>query len=147
MATTRSRSGGPARAVSGRALPPALDHLGGELERSRRLLDLADDWDDEGSPGYDEATWDRAIGLLVRIATTLWDDHGIAVDGGDVFPGSHSNIDFELRTPGRRLLVSVPPEPGVPARYFGQDTTEVLKIKGQLEIGHPTGRLVAWLAG
>jgi len=46
MATTNPRPASETRLVSGFALPPALDHLADEIERSRVLLGLADDWDD-----------------------------------------------------------------------------------------------------
>src|SRR5215216_5948033 len=42
-------------------LPAALAGLEAGIASSRSLLDLADDWDDAGAPGYDEATWQRAV--------------------------------------------------------------------------------------
>src|SRR5690242_6411887 len=47
--------------------------LGGEIGDARRLLSLGDDWDGEGSPGYDEQTWSRAADLLIAFVAGLAD--------------------------------------------------------------------------
>lgn len=38
-----------------------------EIERSRRILELNDDWDGEGSPGYAQPTLDIAVEVLESI--------------------------------------------------------------------------------
>jgi len=144
MATTNPRPASETRLVSGFALPPALDHLADEIERSRVLLGLADDWDDAGSPGYAEATWHRAIGFLVGTATRLWDERGVALDGADVLPGSRGGIDIELRTADRRLLISVSGDSSAPARYFGHDTRGTEKVKGYIHPDQASSFLVAF---
>jgi hypothetical protein len=127
-------------------LPDVLDHVAAEIDDSRQLLRLADDWDDAGSSGYAEPTWERATRFLVEAVTRLWRDHGIAVDGVDLFPGSRGNIDVEMRTAGRRLLVSVPADAAISARYLGQAQTGGT-IKGTFDLDRPDDRLLGWLAG
>ncbi|MFQ5752362.1 MAG: hypothetical protein ACE5HI_10225, partial [bacterium] len=45
-----------------------------EIENSKYLLSLDDDWDDEGSTGYKAATWKRAIQFVVNYATWVLDE-------------------------------------------------------------------------
>ena len=89
----------------------ALRELGllDEVTASRSLLDLQDDWDDRGSPGYAEATWTRAVDFLVTLARRLTTERATALISAEVLPGAAGSIDLELRTEHRRLLVSVPP--------------------------------------
>lgn len=132
---------------------PALDlHLLGELGledevlASRSLLDLGDDWDDCGSPGYAEATWSRAVDLLIRMTKQLQSSFGIRLTSVDVMPGSQGDIGLELQTDHRRLLISVPHKIDAPARYFGHDRDKTNTTKGWLDTALPNNWLVEWLA-
>ena len=146
VTATNPYAGVRPRLVHGFAVPAALERLAAEIEASRALSILADDWDEAGSPGYAEETWRRAVGFLVWIATRLWEDHGDAVAEVDVLPGSRGNVDFEIRLPDRRLLVSVPVDSSAPVRYFGQGAAETDKIKGVLDPEDPPVWLLGWLA-
>ena len=146
MTATNPDVGVRPRLVHGFAVPAGLERLAAEIEASRALLTLADDWDEAGSPGYAEETWRRAVGFLVRIATRLWEDHGRAIDEVDVLPGSRGNVDFEVRLPDRRLLVSVPTDPAAPVRYFGQDAAQANTTKGVVGPDESAAMLIDWLA-
>ena len=45
---------------------PSNIELKAEIEQAKRILGLEDDWDGEGSPGYSEDTFNRAIAFLTR---------------------------------------------------------------------------------
>ena len=65
------------RSLFGMAVPPALAHIADAVEKSRRILDLPDNWDDEGSPGYSRETWERAAHFVLKNALRLWDDRAL----------------------------------------------------------------------
>lgn len=136
----------PAISVCGFSLPEPLAHLAGEIERSRSLLDLEDDWDGEGSPGYTEQTWRRAVDLLVRVATDAWRHWRVAVDAVDVVPGAAGGIGLEWRAPAHELLVRIPADPTADAPYYGDDGEGGGKIKGTLVTDKPNRWLAAWFA-
>ena len=127
-------------------LPDALKHVAEAIEQSRPLLDLADDWDDEGTPGYAEVTWDRAVEFLARTATRLWEQHGIRPETVAVLPGARGGIGLDWRAPGHELLVSVPVDPTQDALFYGDDGSGGRKIKGALDTSSPNPTLLAWLA-
>lgn len=123
-----------------------LDELGlmDVITESRSLLDLQDDWDGLGSPGYGVATWNSAVDLLVDIASQLRDRYGILLQSAEVLPGSRGNIDLELCTTNRRLLISVPADSL--ARYYGHDQAERNTTKGTFDLSMSNRWLVAWFA-
>lgn len=131
--------------------PPALTMLtelglADEVLASRVLLEREDDWDDMGSPGYAEATWNRAVDFLVRLATRLRDAYQIHFTSLEIMPGSYGNIDLELRTERSRLLLSVPLAADAPARYYAHDETKTRVAKGTLDTAAPNTWLLEWLA-
>jgi len=127
-------------------LPTPLRVLQTGIALSRSLLDLADDWDDAGAAGYDEATWHRAVTFLVSGVSRLWEENGVRTERADVLPGPRGSIDLDWRTPGHELLVNVPPDPSQPVAYYGDDGTGGRKIKGTLNPTAPNRWLLAWLA-
>lgn len=127
----------------------ALVNLGlaDEVADSQSLLELEDDWDGEGSPGYREQTWQRAIALLLAIASRLQETPHLRLSAAEIMPGSYGNIDFELRTSDRMLLCSVPPDQESPVRYYGHDVSRRNTTKGMLDLDSSTQWLAGWLAG
>lgn len=118
-----------------------------EVADSESLLALEGDWDGEGSPGYSEQTWRRAVGLLLEIATHLRDAHHLRRSEVEIMPGSFGNIDVELRLPDRMLIFSVPADHDSPVRYYGHDAGRRNTTKGLLDLGAGSQWLSGWLAG
>ena len=133
-------------AVGDAILPEALKHVADAIDQSRRLLDLEDDWDDDGTPGYADATWNRAVTFLAQTASRLWEQHGVQPDTVEVLPGAHGGIGLDWRSPGHELLVTVPADPAQDAPYYGDDGAGGRKIKGTLDTSAPNPWLLAWLA-
>ena len=50
------------------------------IDKSKYILDLSDDWDDEGAKGYSKSTWILAIGFLLRYLKQLNIDFNINHD-------------------------------------------------------------------
>lgn len=132
--------------VHGFALPAAIRHLSSDIERSRSLLALADDWDEAGSPGYAEEAWRRAVNLMVRIATDAWQSHGVRVESVDIVPGANGSIGLEWRVPAHELLITVPDDPTEEAVYYGDDGNGGSRQKGSFPIEKPIRWLSTWMA-
>lgn len=127
-------------------LPTAINDLAVSIGSSRSLLDLPDDWDDAGAPGYLEATWQRAVTFLVSGVSRLWQEHRVRTERADVLPGPRGSIDLDWRTPGHELLINVPVDTSQPFAYYGDDGAGERKIKGTLDPSAPNRWLLAWLA-
>ncbi|MDQ3694597.1 MAG: hypothetical protein M3464_13370 [Chloroflexota bacterium] len=114
---------------------------------SESLLAFEDGWDGAGSPGYAEPTWQRAILLLVEIASTLRDSHQLRLSAAEIMPGSYGNIDIETHTTNRMLMFSVPADQASPVRYYGHDEGRRNTTKGVLDLQSNPQWLSGWLAG
>jgi hypothetical protein len=132
-------------AVGDFVVPGPLRYLADEMAASRQMLDLSDDWDGEGSPGYAEATWQRAVTFLLAGATQLWGDQGIVVAAPEILPGPNGSVDLHWRTPDRELLVNVPADVDAPARYYGDHGGGLHPIEGTLDVSAVNHWLLMWL--
>ncbi|MGH2534457.1 MAG: hypothetical protein ACRDJW_19490 [Thermomicrobiales bacterium] len=128
------------------ALPPSLSHVAAAIVASRSMLDLDDDWDGESSPGYAEAIWRRAVGLLLMSALELVEERGLTAPLPKIRKGPLGSIDLHWRTPSRELLVNVPADVDEPADYYGDDRAGGHVIKGTLDPDEENDWLMMWLA-
>jgi hypothetical protein len=111
------------------------------------MLQLEDDWDGEGSPRYDEATWTRAVAFLIGNASLLLRQQGVVMTAPEILPGPNGSVDLLWRVPGRELLVNVPTDPARPARYYGDDRTGRYPVRGELDLAVPNQWLPMWVLG
>jgi hypothetical protein len=126
-------------------LPERLRRVGRAIEASRKLLELAYDWDDEGALPIQETTWQRAAGFVARQARWLWDFSGISFPTPDIAPVPDGSIDLHWDRPHFELLINIPPEPSVPAGFYGDDRGS-LSIQGHLDTSRLNEALILWLA-
>lgn len=125
-----------------RATESVLAPLLREIERSREMLAWEDDWDGEGSPRFEEATWKRAIDLLDRHARPLF-ERGVILPTPRILPGPDASIDLHWETGQRELLINVPSDGG-PASYYGE-TAGKNSVKGKIETDKLDLLLFTWL--
>jgi hypothetical protein len=114
------------------------------IKESRSLLDLQDDWDGEGSPGYAEATWLRAIEFLTSNAKCLKETAGTDIPVPFIEPGPHGSIDLHWRTSTRELLINVPSDLNQLAGFYG-DNLAGKSIKGKLNTSENNEWIMLWL--
>ncbi len=99
------------------SLPAELSPISMAIERSRCILDLLDDWDDEGAPAISKATWDRAIGWLSANALSLRTEHRVVVVAPLMSAGPDGSIDVHRKDDRRQLLVNVPADTTQPVGF------------------------------
>ncbi len=62
-----------------------VNHIQEAIRESRAILDLANDWDDEGAVAILQATWERATSsFLLNSAIQLWKLHAICLEAPDI---------------------------------------------------------------
>ena len=105
----------------GASIPAELKYIWDAVERSREMLTWEDDWDGEGSPGYADSTWRRAVELIYDGAVNLYDSTRIRIAAPSVLPGPHGSIDIQWQQDQRRLLINVPADPEAPITFYGDD--------------------------
>ena len=111
----------------------AVDRLERAIEESRRILDLHDDWDGDGSPGYAEPTWRQAVTILRRLSREA---RHLPVPS--IAPAEAGSVDLYWGKPRQDLLLNVPAQPDEPVAYYG--TRGNMDFSGVLDLEEPSGR-------
>jgi hypothetical protein len=114
------------------------------ITASSSILELEDDWDDQGSPRYSEATWRRASEFLLRQADLARVSLGRELPVPKILPGPNASIDLHWKVPGFELLVNIPSDAAQPATFYGDDYRNSC-IRGNLNPAEEVRGLVVWL--
>ena len=114
------------------------------ITASKSILELEDDWDDQGSPRYAEATWQRAADFLVRQAGFARANLGRELPVPKILPGPKASIDLHWKLAGFELLVNIPSDAAQPATFCGDDYRNSC-IRGNLNPAEEIRGLVVWL--
>lgn len=127
-------------------IPSALEHVADAIEKSRYILDLPSDWDEEGSPSYAHETWERAVKFMLQNVAELWRCERVRVQAPAIHHGPAASIDILWKTQSRDLLINVPPALNQPATYYGINQTTGIETKGNLDTSASNEWLLVWIA-
>ncbi|HEX9944467.1 MAG TPA: hypothetical protein VGG03_20850 [Thermoanaerobaculia bacterium] len=123
-------------------IPSDLERV---IEESKSILDLPDDWDEEGSPAVTEETWNRAVGLLRTQTDLVLARFGLALPVPRILPGPDGSVDLHWKTGKRELLLNVPADPSEAVSYYGDDFGSDRR-RGTINPGALDADLFLWLA-
>lgn len=115
------------------------------IEKSRLMLTLSEDWDDEGSPAYEEQTWQRAVDFMLGTAIEFWRESGIIPEAPRIRKGPLESIDLHWLTPKRELLINVPATANASFDFYGDDRHGGHQVKGELDPNDSNHWLMHWL--
>ncbi|MEA2527710.1 MAG: hypothetical protein QOF73_4937, partial [Thermomicrobiales bacterium] len=132
--------------IYGFSLCGHLSEVAKRIEASRRILDLEDNWDDEGSIAYDEATWRAAVQIVVDSANAYWDSTQQVAPVPAISPGPDGSIDVTWRVGRRQVLINVPPAGEGPAVFSGLDAEDKDRsVEGRIGTDKNQEWLLTWL--
>ncbi len=131
--------------VHGHIIHEELAPLAERIERSRQILDISPD-DDEDGVGYAEATWSRAVALVASLSNQYWDSKRRVPPIPAISDGPSGSIDIVWRQGTRQLMANVSPEPSEPTTLFGNDTTvDDSAIRWSIRPEEQADWLLVWL--
>jgi hypothetical protein len=116
-----------------------------EIDRAKSIVELEQDWDGEGSPGYSQHTLDRATAFLSAHMERLWNTYGIRAPIPSIGPGPDGSIDIHWKQRSWELLVNIPADANEMAAFYG-DNYGTQKIKGSLDPETFNLGIAEWLA-
>lgn len=116
----------------------------GAINASRKILELEDDWDNEGSVGYDRETWERATTFLRSLTRLAFDLFGMPLTFPAISPADDGSIDLYWDQGDCGLLVNFPADPNADATYFGRDENG-FTTGGSVPVTARPNFLAAWL--
>jgi len=120
-----------------------IEHLINEIiDNSKWILELEEDWDDEGSCEYKRETWERACLILrnIMIDSNLQDRTTIP----EISPGPNGSIDIHWKAERFELLINIPDEKDKPASFYGDNYTKDC-IKGKFNWHNIPYEIITWL--
>lgn len=127
-------------------LPNSFKVIANEIEESKHLLDLEEDWDGEGGMQITFETWKKAISFIVDYAMWLYDKHQhFVIEPPQINPGPDTSIDLLWRNEKYRLLVNIPENSEQPVEYYGDNNHGENSIKGKLKTGSVQEFFALWL--
>ena len=115
-----------------RSIPENLSYLIPTIEKSKSILLLEDDWDDEGSTKYDEYTWVESIKFLLDYASTLYQDFNIEIDIPKIYNGPRGSIDILWETSTYLFLININKN-GEDAVFYADNNAKSHRIKGDFK--------------
>jgi hypothetical protein len=124
---------------------PIPDALRTVIAESLTLLDLKDNWDREGSSGYSQSTWQRAVSFLVAQWSQFLKEMGHPMEIPSILPDANGSIDLWWDTKEFQLLISIPGSELLPASYYGHKHRKE-KIEYAFDSSKPDRRLIRWMA-
>jgi len=126
------------------ARPVGPSDLEAAIQRSRGMLDLPDNWDDDGGSRIDAATWERVTSFLRDNTLHLWSEEHVYAGAPLIFPVGDGSIDIHWRDERRQLLINVPAAGDEPIEFYGDDRGRTV-VKGIVDPSVSTRWLFAWL--
>lgn len=89
-------------------VPDALFDLVDEINDSKYILDLENNWDEMGAAPINKELYNSAIAFLLLYMTYIYDNHGkIVISTPEINPCSNGTIDFSWKTLKARMLINV----------------------------------------
>jgi hypothetical protein len=101
-------------------LPSELVFLYKTMDKSQYILQLEDDWDDEGGEKYEDQTWVNAMAFLSRYAQNLFNDFNIIINSPKIYHGSKGSIDILWKPSAYRLVINIPKDSNK-AMFYADD--------------------------
>ena len=111
-----------------------LNLIANSIKNSFSLIDLKDDWDENGALGFNSLTYLNAISFLIRYSESIIDDYEIAIQAPEINLTRNSSIDLEWRTKNQILLINITNtiDNRFEIHYYGEDLVTNNSIKGVL---------------
>jgi len=102
-------------------IPLELKKIGDVIKASEYIVDLKDNWDDEGSKGYKSETWLNAINLILTYSVWIKENRFTIISPPQIYEGPEGSIDILWESKKYRLLLNVPEDKNLPISFYGDD--------------------------
>jgi hypothetical protein len=109
-----------------------LSELNKEIEKSKYILDLKDNWYDEGSVGYDKITWEKSIEFVINYANWISENFSKIINTPKIYHGPKGGIDILWERENYKMLVHIDKE-GVNGLFYA-DNNDGQISEGQFHV-------------
>jgi len=89
------------------SLSSKLLYLTHALKKSQYILDLKDNWDDEGSVGYNLQVWEVSLKFVINYAEWLYKNFNVEMYIPKIYHGPNGSIDIIWEEESFRLFINI----------------------------------------
>jgi hypothetical protein len=100
------------------SIPYELRDLYREINKSKYILELQENHDDQGASKYSISTWKKAIIFLAKYNSWVYSESSKIVPSPKIFHGPDGSVDIQWKTDDFKLLINIPEENNI-ATFFG----------------------------
>ncbi len=115
-------------------LPSELNELAEEIEHSKYILQLEDNWDDEGAIKYETTTWQKAVTFISTYAKMMFEISSQIISTPSIYQGPQGSIDIYWDTEQYYLLINIPAGIDTKANFYGSDRKNT-QLEGTIDTG------------
>ena len=126
---------------------PPLQHIESEIEDSRYIFDLPENWDEDGAMPIKEEVWQIAVQFLRNYAEYIWRNYNIVIEAPEINPTRGGTVDLSWTTKKNvGLLINIRIHNGEPiAFYYGELPDNIGIIKGSVSTQDVADHLAVWM--
>lgn len=94
-----------------------------QINKSEKILQLQDNWDDQGSPAISKAAWASTIKFLFDYAKSVLKETGRTIITPKIYPSANGSIDIAWDAPTYEILVNIDNK-GKVATFYADDKND-----------------------
>jgi len=122
-----------------------LQHIYKEIDHSKYILALQENWDDEGAEVIPKDMWYRSVKFLVDYASWIYETYNEIIETPEINPVRNGSIDLSWRTQNARLLINIVNSESRIAIFYGDQYNDLNSIKGKINIDEFQDYLAIWM--
>lgn len=127
------------------SLPFQLNEIAEEIESSEFILDLKDDWDNQGGLPVKREVYFASIKFLIQYSRFLF-EKGVVIDAPEIDPCTDGSVDLSWRTANARLLINFrKTDKGLLAYFYGDLYQNEAPTKGNVPVEMFSESLAVWM--
>ncbi len=107
-----------------------LLHIRDAINESKSLLELKEDWDEDGAVAIDPIIYYKAVETLTEYSINVFNVYNVAIDSPYISAGRDGSINMEWNKPNATLLLTILNSPNFNLHYYGDDGNNNTVIKG-----------------
>lgn len=89
-------------------VPKPLISIFEAIDKSKYILDLKENWDDEGTANYSFEVWEKAILFVSRLSIKIYKTCNQIIIAPKIYHGPNGSIDVYWENESFNLLINIP---------------------------------------
>lgn len=127
-------------------IPKELYDIVEEINDSKYILDLEDNWDNMDARAVKVEVYKKTIEFLLMYAQHIYNVYGVVIQAPEINLIPSGSIDLSWRTPGARMLINIKQKADkILATWFGYHKSDNLPEEGYIDITKVNESKALWM--